>query len=52
MSEAKTNTMLTSNNSIPTIPNVPIISFEELIEKISTFFKTSFFKQYQVWHSI
>ena len=38
----KTDTMLTSNNSIPTIPNVPIISFEELIEKYQHFSKCHF----------
>jgi hypothetical protein len=42
MSEAKTNTMLTSNNSIPAIPNVLIISFEELIEKYQHFSKRHF----------
>ena len=42
MSEAKTDTILTSNNSIPVIPNVPIISFEELVEKYQHFSKRHF----------
>lgn len=38
----KIDAMLTSNNSIPAIPNVPIISFEELVEKYQHFSKRHF----------
>lgn len=38
----KIDAMFTSNNSILAIPNVPIISFEELIEKYQYFSKRHF----------
>ena len=38
----KIDAMFTSNNSILAIPNVPIISFEELVEKYQHFSKRHF----------